>query len=301
VRLMLLLAVVVGLCSCGPNKNSMSADTRDSIMGGTPSAPTSQMGISTVAIYNQKGGYMCTGSLLPDNFILTAAHCVEGAPSDLVLVFNTDMDSVLNAHEPDVKQELMRTVIATRVHPDYIYDQEKAPEFNASDIALLKFRGTVPAGYAPAKMLKDSSLLKRGATVKVAGFGVRKVDAWEIDVKKFTREQLEKGEENGEIYCDEEYKTCMGVEMDETGLLYEAEAKIKALMESEFMLDESKGTATCSGDSGGPAYLKVGNDYFLAGITSRGSLLCNQEGVYTDILFHKTWIMKAAKELAGAK
>ena len=299
-RLTLLLAVVVGLCSCGPNKNAVTADTRNAIMGGTPSAEGSQMAISTVAIYNTVEKYMCTGTLLPDNFILTAAHCVEGAPSHLVLIFNTDMDSVLNAHEPDVKQELMRTVVAAKVHSDYIYDQEKAPEFNANDIALLRFRGSVPAGYAPAKMLKDPSLIKRGMTVKVAGFGVRKVQAWEVDVKKFTREQLQKGEENGEIYCDEEYKTCMGVEMDETGLLYEAEAKIKALMESEFMLDESKGTATCSGDSGGPAYLKVGNEYYLAGVTSRGSLLCNQEGVYTDILFHKTWIMKTAKEM-GAK
>jgi len=299
VRIALLSAVFVGLCACSPVKKTLTAYTGDEIIGGTQSAEGSQMAVSTVAIYNTVGKYMCTGSLLPENFVLTAAHCVEGNLSDMVLIFNTDMDYVLNAREPDVQQAMLRRVSAAKVHKDYIYDSEKAPEFNASDIALLRFKGTVPEGYAPAKMLKNPALIKRGATVKVAGFGVRKVESWEVDVRKFTRPQLEKAVEDGEIFCDDDFKTCMGVEMDDTGLLYEAETNIKALLETEFMLNETK-VATCSGDSGGPAYLKVGNDYFLAGITSRGSLLCNKEGVYTDILYFKDWIMTTAKEM-GAK
>jgi secreted trypsin-like serine protease len=289
--------MLVFVSSCTPVGRSQNERNGAEIVNGTKVDEKSPLAASIVAIYDTKEHYLCTGSLLPNNFVLTAAHCVEGAPSNLVIIFNTDMDYVLGAREPDVQEAMLRHVSAAKAHKDYIYDSEKAPMYNASDIALLKFRGTVPDGYVPATMLKDPTALKRGVTVKMAGYGTRTVKSWDVDPKKFTREQLEAGEENGELMCNEQYTSCMGYSMDDSGELYETTAPIKGLLETEFVLDESK-SATCSGDSGGPAYVNVRGQWQLAGVTSRGSALCDKQGVYTDVLAFKTWILDTAKELS---
>jgi secreted trypsin-like serine protease len=46
---------------------------------------------------------------------------------------------------------------------------------------------------------------------------------------------------------------------------------------------QTHGKNTCNGDSGGPAYAKVGSDYFVAGVTSYGDAACTQYGVDTRV------------------
>lgn len=44
---------------------------------------------------------------------------------------------------------------------------------------------------------------------------------------------------------------------------------------------QTPGKNTCNGDSGGPAFAKVGSEWFVAGVTSYGDAFCNQYGVDT--------------------
>jgi secreted trypsin-like serine protease len=44
---------------------------------------------------------------------------------------------------------------------------------------------------------------------------------------------------------------------------------------------QTSGKNTCNGDSGGPAYAQVGNEWFVAGVTSYGDAGCTQYGVDT--------------------
>jgi hypothetical protein len=46
---------------------------------------------------------------------------------------------------------------------------------------------------------------------------------------------------------------------------------------------QTPGKNTCNGDSGGPAFAKVGNDYYVAGVTSYGDVGCQQYGVDTRV------------------
>jgi len=56
-------------------------------------------------------------------------------------------------------------------------------------------------------------------------------------------------------------------------------APISALFETEIRLDERKaGLATVI--PGGPAFIKQNGELYLFGVTSRGSSLCNEIGVY---------------------
>jgi secreted trypsin-like serine protease len=60
-------------------------------------------------------------------------------------------------------------------------------------------------------------------------------------------------------------------------------------MKTELMLDERK-AGTCSGDSGGPAYIEKDGQFYLFGITSRGTYFCDDSGVYTNALSYTKWI-----------
>lgn len=57
------------------------------------------------------------------------------------------------------------------------------------------------------------------------------------------------------------------------------------------------GQDTCSGDSGGPAYIRVGNGFRVAGLTSRGiNGHCGDGGIYTRVDAHLDFIREVAGE-----
>ena len=54
------------------------------------------------------------------------------------------------------------------------------------------------------------------------------------------------------------------------------------------------GKDTCNGDSGGPAYIRIGNTWKLAGTTSRATEdathNCGDGGIYGRVDKHREWI-----------
>jgi secreted trypsin-like serine protease len=91
---------------------------------------------------------------------------------------------------------------------------------------------------------------------------------------------------------------CFEIETDGDGILRQTTAPISSLYETEIRLDERK-AGTCSGDSGGPAFIKQNGEYYLFGVTSRGSVLCNDVGVYTNALHFRPWIARVIKLFNG--
>src|SRR5471030_440226 len=57
------------------------------IVGGETVTSDDPISHTTVALYfaEDKGGALCTGSILDSGHILTAAHCVEGATKGVVI------------------------------------------------------------------------------------------------------------------------------------------------------------------------------------------------------------------------
>lgn len=293
-RLLLALSLIT-VVSCEPKStNSVSARNGAAIMNGTDVKDSDAILSSIVAIYNDKEGYLCTGSIIAPNIILTAAHCISGKPSDMRIVFGTNMDEWLNAREPDVQAEHIRHVSDMKINEDYTRLQNA--QMNTHDIALMKFKGTLPEGYKPATFLADQTWLKRGTTVTVAGYGVNLVDQKPLDPKKYPGNKLEQAIEAGEVVCDATETHCNEVEMKGDGILRQTQAPIASLQESEVRLNESN-AGTCAGDSGGPAYILKDGVFYLFGITSRGSGLCDGYGVYTNAVEFQTWINDTIKTL----
>ncbi|ASD62905.1 serine protease [Bdellovibrio bacteriovorus] len=288
-RILLALVAIV-LASCGLS-NRPQVNTKDSagIMGGTLVAENAKIASGIVGIMDLQSNSICTGSIIAENYILTAAHCVIGLkPSKLRLIFGLDVDELMGAREQDIVQMYTRSVSDYKIHSSYNEVDQEEKETDWGDIALIKFHGALPPGYKPVQMLKDDTILRRGLTVTLAGYGVSQVDTEPVDARKV--KNLDEALEYGEIICDEDLKNCLKVDMSGDGVLRQTKAPISSVQETEVRLDESKGSGTCAGDSGGPAYVDIKGELFLFGVTSRGSALCDSVGVYTNAVYYADWI-----------
>ena len=291
--------MLFALASCAPKKtDSVVKIKNSSIINGMVVKEGAPIAASIVGIFNSNYNSICTGTLITANVVLTAAHCVPEKASHVKIIFSNEMDAMINAREQDVLQEFVLSATDFKVSTSWDPNNETI-EHNTGDIALIKFKGVIPAGFKPVAMLADDSSLKIGDIISLAGFGVDEVDASkEINPKKY--KDLEEAIMYGEVTCEDDrtgkHLKCFKVERTGDGILRQTEAPIKFILETEFHLNEIQ-TGTCNGDSGGPAFIKKDGEFFLLGVTSRGSDLCDEVGVYTNAVYYKKWINDTIKIL----
>lgn len=288
-RILFIVISFLFLSACNnANQEQNLANNLNGIVHGELVPEKAEISYGIVGIYDAQEGFICTGSLISPNHVLTAAHCIGSSPSKMQIIFNVNLDKVIGTKNQLITKFYSRRVTDAKVNPAYKPEENEDKEFDLGDIALIKFEGDLPEGYHPAEILSDITLLQRGTDIKLAGFGVSDVYTEKIDPKKV--KDLQDAIEYGEIVCFDEANTdCVSVEMGGDGILRQAHAPISSLQETEFRLDEKK-QGTCSGDSGGPAYLEVNGKLLLTGVTSRGSLLCDDVGVYTNVIPYAGWI-----------
>lgn len=268
-------------CSSEKNQKVANAPQASSIIGGVDVHRTDSIASFTVGIFDQENNFICSGSLIKENVVLTAGHCIETKASNLVIVFDLNFSAV-----DSKKLNVLRKVTSVRVHPGYKDDDSIVMDFN--DLAVIEFDGALPEGYKPIEFLKTQSLLARGTAVHVAGFGANEVE--EEDVTKRDR-NFKKDLENGEVVCDDEkYTHCFRLNFSGSETLRTTEVEIQGFTEKEIRLNESKGHGTCVGDSGGPLFFQAEGAFYLVGVTSRGNVFCDGPAVYTNALEYLDWI-----------
>ena len=199
----------------------------------------------------------CTGTIIANNLVLTAAHC-ETAGVAMYVAFGLE---VSERNIKTVDRRLVRTYRLVPGHKDIDFESQ---DTDFKDMMIVEFEGGLPEGYKPAEFLSDSSVLKNGVSVILAGYGVTN-----------------------------------GVEQTGNGFLRKTHAPIADVdfAETEVITDERR-RGTCSIDSGGPAFVGVGDKLYLWGVTSRGDEKCRGEGVYTKISSFRSWVDSVIKELA---
>ena len=151
-------------------------------------------------------------------------------------------------------------------HEDYKYEDNKK---DTADIALVRISGPLPAGYKPVPLYPDMGKIKASDELIVAGYGL----SWAWGVK------------SGE------------------GILRSTTLKIKEPRsgKTEMLFAQTLKHGVCSGDSGGPAFVKKEGQLYLAGVASRGGSYdvigapqCSVDSTFTRIDAYAAWIKKTS-------
>lgn len=142
--------------------HTQAADLSTQIFGGVNSVPTDQVAKSTVGIVGTVSGrsYICTGTLIDKDIVLTAAHCVKSgsfATPTFKIVYGTNMS-----------QPVAQSVVAkAQAHQSY-----RPVNVDNNDIALLHFKTALPVGFVPVRLPPANYALQAGQKLAVAGYGI---------------------------------------------------------------------------------------------------------------------------------
>ncbi len=200
------------------------------------------------------GSHFCGGSLIDQDSVLTAAHCVEGMKaSDLQVGFGKAQISGLN-------KAWLRDVDEIYIHNLYKWDG-KTLDY---DVAVLKLSHPINVkgiGWAVPTDEGSEVFEKPGTLLTVAGWG---------------RTKNEPGSKP-----DRMQEAQVPVVSDDEG----AKVYSKSWMASRMIAAGKKGTTHCQGDSGGPLFAKQKNgSYVVVGVVSNGLAKCGEKPrVYAEV------------------
>lgn len=221
----------------------------------------------------------CAGTLIAKDWVVTAAHCfnfVFSNPATWTLHFGKQNAS----GSAEYTYEQVRTISKLTIHPDY---QPEAQNFSFNnDVALIKLdRPVVFNDYtAPlclvqqADHVTDHVIEERECTITGYGIANKTHTLHEINVLHVAHVPL----------IDKQ--TC-------AGLQGYADKITDNMICAGF---DTGAVDTCKGDSGGPLQCKVGEKWYLVGVTSwggknyEGCAEPSEPGAYTDVSRYTDWI-----------
>jgi len=266
---LVIAAAATMLMACGKTQNfsNVTSTPVAGVYGGSEVIPADPINSSIVALYSTDEGFLCTGSILTNDLILTAGHCIAKSPSKMVVIFGSKMIE----NQKLAPGAIVRKAINGLHHPDYIPNVMKATMMN--DVGLIRFDGGLPAGYKPATVLVNyKAHIQNGTPVVMAGYGISNV-LFKSGAGTLRKVNLSVSDAN---FSAAEASISQGV---------------------------SKGI--CEGDSGGPSYLQANGKYLLWGVTSRGAGLftlapCIFSSVYTRVDYYWSWFQTAATQMGSS-
>jgi hypothetical protein len=230
------------------------------ITGGT-TAPISDF---PWQVYVIAADFRCGGSIIDNNWILTAAHCTKNSFGNPIPAASISVK--VGANNPrNASEGQIYNVSEVIVHDSY------DPQTNEFDIALLKLQKGIDYPNASPIKLITSEDVAYGATDPgvmswVTGWGLIRVNPSALPTS------LQKVE--------------LPIVTNE-----QAEAVWRTIPKTDLMAGYFNGNKdACSGDSGGPLAVPVVDEYKLAGIVSWGSTNCNTYGGYTRVSLFEGWI-----------
>jgi secreted trypsin-like serine protease len=223
-----------------------TADLANGIVGGQEVKPKEGLAHVVVGLVSQldQGQALCTGTLIAENVVLTAAHCVDHNPESISVAFTTDFSKV--------KEADLRKVDRVVQHPRWLHHDDK----DQGDLALVHFSGKKASKYHVAKILNEKIQLKVGQKIVLVGFGVT-----------------------------------AGNDDDSAGILRRTVTEISSISSSTEVVSDGREHGVCFGDSGGPAFLKKGKQFYQWGVASSVSRkTCDDLMIHTDVRPYRQWI-----------
>ncbi len=281
-KILLVGLLFLAACAKVDSSKSLATGSSDGIIGGQIVADSDPLAQTTVQIFTFQlgkdetgqvgitGVAGCTGTIISDKVIMSAAHCLAANARQSFVYFSdkvpTDLVGFFSAYFKDpTTQKDLRQVQGALVGDNWIHAGQE--EKNWDDISLLKFDGGLPTGYKVAELVAANTQINNKDVVTLAGFGL-------------TSPMID------------------GVKPVSTTALRSVNVSVKDAQFSvdELMIATGNGSGSCHGDSGGPAYLNQKGKSVVVGITSRADFNTDPKGqctgltVYTNVQHFLGWI-----------
>ncbi|HWU43184.1 MAG TPA: trypsin-like serine protease [Bdellovibrio sp.] len=242
----------------------------------------SESTVMIVSVTRSNHFKLCTGTLIDDNIVLTAAHCAaRGSDERLLIVFTNSLGCW---HDSDKKS--YRHVTDQMVHPDYRFTDEADLAATASDIAILKFAGSIPENYKVRPLPAANYNPKKAEELVFSGYG------------RANDKNMKKLEGSGTLRFTKSPIRNL-VDKFYLGGQFRSVAKTLAVQQPS--------SGVCLGDSGGPLYARNSDrSLTFIGVTStvgnsggnRDSIrYCHGFSLFVDVRAHLDWIQKSIDEL----
>lgn len=143
---------------CAPADHFVNLENPDAIVGGEITTLKSPVAKYVVLVIDDDSGSYCTGTLIKDNIVLTAAHCLGKRGNGLTLAFGRN---------PMSGNYIARRSAAVAIHPDY----KKANSQDPHDLALILIDGSAPASYSPVRVPNNSFPMQKNLNFTAIGYG----------------------------------------------------------------------------------------------------------------------------------
>ena len=238
------------------------------IVGGQLVRNSDPITAHTLALVETEGEFdeFCTAVIISPNAALTAAHCFLKPKNHAMLFFG---NQIPNGRKDD--DERFVEIAEFIIHPDFsrkkldAFDENirelknsrniPVPAEKLDDLAIILFKDPKLKGFSPVGIAKG---LPEDEKTVAAGFGCLSTEC--------------------ETFSDRLRKVDLRLE--------------RTLGKSEMLvMNAGRGRGTCTGDSGGPDFLKEGNRLQLLSIVSTGPESCEAGiSIETRVAPYAEWI-----------
>lgn len=254
------------------------------IIGGQRINRSGRIARSTVFLIQESNGgiSMCTATLVSRDVLLTAAHCVANGPSTtqaerIKVVFGADPLCTMTAKDMSQVRSVNRLV----VHPDW--SESGMGTGRNVDLALVHLDSAAPSEMTPMPVATDLPMLSGSESIFIAGFGrttdLKNSDRGETPFLRIATLSPKMG------------APFLSIDNSPTS--------------PRLIFDQSGGQSACSGDSGGPAMMRVNGQLMVIGVASfvadpdRGTASCRRYVVHTNVAYYQRWLRSAFQEVSG--